>query len=104
MSCHGFRVAENKFTVGDSAAGLIFLLSLSYYLPKGTKAMVDRLGRNPTYQYEFIKVEQDDKAIMTVTLNRPEKRNAFTPAWHIELPEIFEKIHRDDRVRCVILT
>lgn len=66
--------------------------------------MADRLGRNPTYDYEFIKVEQDDKAIMTVTLNRPEKRNAFIPAWHIEIPEIFEKIHRDDRVRCVILT
>lgn len=66
--------------------------------------MVDRLGRNPTYEYEFIKVEQDDNAIMTVTLNRPEKRNAFIPAWHIEIPEIFQKIHRDDRVRCVILT
>ena len=68
--------------------------------------MVDRLGRNPTYSYELIKTEMDDKGmgIMTITLNRPEKRNAFVPEWHAQLIEIWEKIHVDDRVRCVILT
>ena len=68
--------------------------------------MVDRLGRNPTYSYELIKTEMDDKGlgIMTVTLNRPEKRNAFIPQWHGELIEIWEKVHIDDRIRCVIFT
>lgn len=66
--------------------------------------MVDRLGRNPTYSYELILTELDDDGIMTVTLNRPEKRNAFMPQWHAELIEIWEKIHIDDRIRCVILT
>jgi len=66
--------------------------------------MADRLGRNPTYSYELIKTDMDDKGIMTVTLNRPEKRNAFISAWHAELIEIWEKIHIDDRVRCVIFT
>ena len=66
--------------------------------------MADRLGRNPTYNYDLIKIDMDDKGIMTVMLNRPEKRNAFISAWHGELIEIWEKIHIDDRVRCVIFT
>ncbi|MBI4082968.1 MAG: enoyl-CoA hydratase/isomerase family protein, partial [Candidatus Lambdaproteobacteria bacterium] len=66
--------------------------------------MVDRLGRNPTYSYEFIKTETDAKGIMTVTLNRPEKRNAFPHSWHGELIEIWDKVSYDDRVLCVILT
>ena len=66
--------------------------------------MADRMGNNPTYNYEFIKVDTDDKGIMTVMLNRPEKRNAFIPTWHAELIEIWGKVHMDDRVRCVILT
>jgi enoyl-CoA hydratase len=66
--------------------------------------MVDRLGRNPTYSYELIKTEMDDKGILTVTLNRPEKRNGFIQAWHGELIEIWEKVNIDDRVRCVIFT
>ncbi len=66
--------------------------------------MADRLGRNPTYKYELIKIDMDDKGIMTVMLNRPDKRNAFISAWHGELIEIWDKIHIDDRVRCVIFT
>lgn len=43
-------------------------------------------------------------AIATVTLNRPEKLNAYTPAMGDEIVDAFHRAQKDDDVRVVILT
>ena len=50
-----------------------------------------------------IKYEVADK-IATITLNRPEKLNAFTGVMMAELIEAFDKADADDSVRVVIVT
>jgi enoyl-CoA hydratase/carnithine racemase len=42
--------------------------------------------------------------ILTVTLNRPEKLNAFTPTMGAELVDAFDKSDQDDDIRAVIVT
>jgi len=42
--------------------------------------------------------------VATVTLNRPEEMNAFTPAMRKELIEIFNRADRDDAVRVIVVT
>jgi len=42
--------------------------------------------------------------IATVTLNRPEHMNAFTPTMALELLKIFAEADRDDSVRVVVVT
>lgn len=45
-----------------------------------------------------------DGHVATITLNRPEKLNAATPAMSKAIVEATEACNRDDRVRCVIVT
>ncbi|HAH11835.1 MAG TPA: enoyl-CoA hydratase [Alphaproteobacteria bacterium] len=45
-----------------------------------------------------------DKGVMTLTLNRPEKMNAFTGTMMSELIDVFEKVNKDDEVRAVVVT
>jgi enoyl-CoA hydratase/carnithine racemase len=42
--------------------------------------------------------------VLTITLQRPERLNAFTEAMGVELIEAFERADRDDEVRAVIVT
>ena len=42
--------------------------------------------------------------IIIVTLNRPEKRNAFTPAMGADLQRVFTMFDVDHRVKAIILT
>ncbi len=42
--------------------------------------------------------------VLTITLHRPERLNAFTGAMGAELIEAFERADRDDEVRAVIVT
>ena len=53
--------------------------------------------------YETILYEVADQ-IATVTLNRPEKRNAYTPQMGEEVVAAFHAARDDDAVRAVILT
>ena len=53
--------------------------------------------------YETVLVEVDD-GIATITLNRPEKKNAMNPRMHEEMTEILEKLRYDDAVRVLIFT
>jgi enoyl-CoA hydratase len=46
----------------------------------------------------------DTAGVATLTLNRPNKLNAITPALMVDLREHLEQIAVDDSVRCVILT
>jgi enoyl-CoA hydratase/carnithine racemase len=45
-----------------------------------------------------------DDGIMTLTLNRPDKLNAFTATMMREMIEAFQEANRDDDVRVVIVT
>ncbi|MCB2077277.1 MAG: enoyl-CoA hydratase/isomerase family protein [Novosphingobium sp.] len=54
-------------------------------------------------QYEHCLVEVSGR-IMTVTLNRPEKRNALHADANHELGEIFDRFERDPALRLAILT
>ena len=53
--------------------------------------------------YETIKLDRDG-ALLTVRLNRPEKRNALTRAMLKEIRQAFRDLHGERRVRAVILT
>nr|WP_286010396.1 crotonase/enoyl-CoA hydratase family protein [Serpens gallinarum] len=52
--------------------------------------------------YQAFRVELTDK-IATVTINRPEKRNAMNSAFWSEIIEIFDWVDRTDEVRVVVL-
>ncbi len=53
---------------------------------------------------EQILIERDDKDIVTVTINRPEKLNALTKSMWGKLGETFAELGTDDSVRCILLT
>lgn len=53
--------------------------------------------------YETIKYDIEDN-ILTITLNRPDKLNAFTGTMMFELIDAFDKADADDEVRAVIVT
>lgn len=52
---------------------------------------------------EFLKVSSS-KNVLTVSLNRPEKRNAFHPGMIKELTQTFAKAAKDNNLRAVVLT
>lgn len=49
-------------------------------------------------------ISQDARGVAAVTLNRPERRNAFDDALIHELDRLFAKLARDPAVRIVVLT
>lgn len=53
--------------------------------------------------YQLISVERADK-VVTVTLKRPEVKNAINKAMVAELHDAFDKLREDTSVGCVILT
>src|ERR1700746_498334 len=53
--------------------------------------------------YETIKYEVD-KQILTITLNRPDKLNAFNAAMQKELIDAFDQADKDDDIRAIIVT
>ncbi len=53
--------------------------------------------------YETLLTSLED-GVMTVTLNRPDKLNAFNKAMHHGLMEAVGRIERDDAVRAVLIT
>jgi enoyl-CoA hydratase/carnithine racemase len=53
--------------------------------------------------YETILYEVDDR-VLTITLNRPDRLNAFTPTMKDELIAAFDRADADDDVRAVIVT
>src|SRR4051794_34688736 len=53
--------------------------------------------------YEQIRYEVDDR-VLTITLDRPDRLNAFTPVMKDELIAAFDAADADDDVRAVIVT
>lgn len=54
-------------------------------------------------EYSEIACEVDDR-VLTITLDRPDRLNAFTYRMHEELLDAFDRIDADDDVRAVIVT
>ncbi len=52
---------------------------------------------------EQIRTELQDR-VLTITLNRPERLNAWTPVMMRELIEAFDRADADDEVRAVVVT
>ena len=53
--------------------------------------------------YEEIRYDVDDR-VLTITLHRPDKLNAFTPVMKRELLDAFARADADDDVRAVVVT
>src|SRR5258706_12972462 len=53
--------------------------------------------------YDHIKYQLDG-TILTITLNRPEKLNAYTATMGRELEDAFNRADKDDAVRVIIVT
>ena len=53
--------------------------------------------------YEQIRYDVDDH-VLTITLNRPDKLNAFTPVMKRELLDALDRADADDDVRAVVVT
>jgi enoyl-CoA hydratase/carnithine racemase len=53
--------------------------------------------------YEQIRYEVQDK-VLTLTLNRPDRLNAFTPEMAGELIDAYDRADADDEVRAIVLT
>jgi methylglutaconyl-CoA hydratase len=51
----------------------------------------------------MIQVERDERGIATVTLNRPEVRNAINPEMIGEITQAFTDISADDAIRAVVV-
>src|SRR5258708_14450219 len=55
------------------------------------------------YKYDFVKVRVRDGSAWTA-LNRPEKRNAMSPALHYEMDDALARLEVDDAVKVVVVT
>jgi trans-feruloyl-CoA hydratase/vanillin synthase len=54
-------------------------------------------------EYQTLLVDFED-GVATVTLNRPEKKNAMNPKLHYEMTDALEKLRYDARARVLVLT
>ena len=54
--------------------------------------------------FKDIKYEKEENGICTITINRPERRNALSPITFLELESAFEHMEHDDDIRVVVLT
>src|SRR5205085_538316 len=52
----------------------------------------------------YIRGELDGDGVLTVTLDRPDRRNAISPEMHAELMPLFRRIAEDRAAKVVILT
>src|SRR4051795_691873 len=74
--------------------------------PHRVRARVTTIRRKvpmAEYKYDFVKVRIHD-GIAWTALNRPEKRNAMSPALHYEMDDALMRLETDDDVKVVVVT
>lgn len=54
--------------------------------------------------YETILVDRQDNGVLTITLNRPHKKNAMSPKLHDEMVELLTQLKYDKELRVLIIT
>jgi len=68
--------------------------------PKATKST-----NKPSHKFDFKNVMVEfDEGIAWVTLNRPDKRNAMSPALNREMLQVLDALEVDERCRVLVLT
>src|SRR5437588_7296883 len=82
--------------------------SLTISSSSGSAAFVaenysDTTRWRPNMEFQEIRYEVDDR-VLTITLNRPDRLNAFTPTMQVELIEAIDQADADDGVRAVVVT
>src|SRR3989442_15301324 len=55
------------------------------------------------YKYEFVNVRIHD-GIAWAMLNRPDKRNAMSPALHYDMDDALARLETDDEVKVVVVS
>jgi enoyl-CoA hydratase len=60
------------------------------------------MGQGEKMEAELLLVERMDR-ICTVTLNRPEKRNALSPLLLLQLVDLLNRLKEEDEVRCLVI-
>src|SRR5215468_9709255 len=60
-------------------------------------------GGNPLMAYETILYDVSEQ-ILTITLNRPDKLNAFNATMQKEMIDAFDRADKDDDIRAIIVT
>jgi trans-feruloyl-CoA hydratase/vanillin synthase len=55
------------------------------------------------FEYETVLVRRE-QGIATVTLNRPEKRNAMNPQMHADMYDVIQKLEGDPETRVLVIT
>lgn len=53
---------------------------------------------------DIVRTERDDRGVVTLTLNKPDIRNAFDPELMLAIRAGFERLASDDELRAVVLT
>jgi feruloyl-CoA hydratase/lyase len=53
---------------------------------------------------DLVRVELDEDGIAWVSFNRPEKRNAMSPALNVEMLTVLDDLEVDERVKVLVLT
>ncbi len=61
-------------------------------------------ANNQGWQFETIAFDLDERGVAVITLNRPEKHNAFNARMIAELHDLSGKVARDPDIRIVTLT
>ncbi len=56
------------------------------------------------YDFQYFRTELDDDGVLTVTFDRPDRRNALSPEMHAELAPLFLRIAGDRQARVVVFT
>jgi enoyl-CoA hydratase/carnithine racemase len=64
---------------------------------------INKNGRETDMAYETILYSVEEQ-ILTITLNRPDKLNAYNATMQAELIDAFDKADADDNVRAIIIT
>lgn len=64
---------------------------------------MDEAQHDPGAENERVRVELASQ-VATITLNRPDKKNALSPAMFCDLASALERAEQDQRVRAVVLT
>src|SRR4051794_615073 len=62
------------------------------------------MAADDRYGFTYIRSELDGEGILTVTLDRPDRRNAISPEMHAELTPLFRCVAEDRAAKVVVLT
>src|SRR5271156_435269 len=96
LAIHVFTFSARKTWMPVTSTGMTIFLNLTTQKTNSSRG-------KPPMAYETIKYEVDEQ-ILTITLNRPDKLNAFNAAMQRELIEAFDAADNDDNVRAIIVT